>query len=312
MACRSASVQRAQKKSKKALLAIKNLEKSIEDLAKAEEQDFISEIKKTMAEIGVDDLEGVGDKNFATKVDFTHEFNADAMIPVITEVLNSAAIVISGTGASAIISNPQNIKTFSKLLTSIAEALKTESTTGVNTSFSVLRLAPGFFSFTSTKSKTITDKETFGEESITATTIYYALYFSKKHADKFKVWSTILFLVEMIRKMNEARVGLVDSVVNNKISMAEFIKLSSDYKKAIEDYESELAVLVGEQSVVGIVKKARVKNAYILEPKDILYGKDKSMKILSNATDILGVRSSLYTPALRETKELISILKEDY
>lgn len=311
MACRSASVQRAERKSKDALKAISNLEKSIEKLSESEEQDFISKIEETMAEIGVDDLKSVGDKNFATKVDFTHEFNADAMIPVITEVLNSAAIAISGTGAAAIISNPKNIKTFSNLLTSIAEALKTESTTGANTSFSVLRLAPGFFSFTSTKSKTISDKETFGEESITATTIFYALYFSKKHADEVKDWSTILFLVEMIRKMNEARVGLVDSVVNNKITMAEFTKLSSDYKNAIDDYESELAVLVNEQSVVGIVRKAMVENAYILKPKDILYSNDKSMKILSNATDILGVRSSLYTPALRETKELISILKEE-
>lgn len=311
MACRSASVQRAEKKSEEALMAIKNLEKSIENLAEAEKQDFMSKIEHTMAEMGVDDLDEIGDKNFATKVDFTHEFNADAMIPVITEVLNTAAIAISGTGAAAILSNPQNIKTFANLLTSIAEAIKTKSTTGANTSFSVIRLAPGFFSFTSTKSKTITDKETFGEESITATTIYYALYFSKKHADKVKDWSTILFLIEMIRKLNEARVGLVDSLVKNEISIAVFTELSSQYKKAIEGYESELSILIDERSVVGVVSKAMARNNYIVEPQDILYNTDESMDILSNATDIFGVRGSLYKPVLREAQELITILKEE-
>lgn len=309
MACRSASVQRAEKKSEEALMAIKNLEKSIENLAEAEQQDFMSKIEKTMSEMGVDDLDEIGDKNFATKVDFTHEFNADAMIPVITEVLNAAAIAISGTGAAAILSNPQNIKTFANLLTSIAEAIKTKSTTGTNTSFSVIRLAPGFFSFTSTKSKTITDKETFGEESITATTIYYALYFSKKHADKVKDWSTILFLIEMIRKLNEARVGLVDSLVKNELTIAVFTELSSQYKKAIESYESELSILINEQSVVGVVTKAMARNNYIIEPKDILYSPNESMEVLSNATDIFGVRGSLYTPILREAQELKSILK---
>lgn len=311
MACRSASVQRAEKKSEESLMAIKNLEKSIENLAEAEKQDFMSKIEHTMAEMGVDDLDEIGDKNFATKVDFTHEFNADAMIPVITEVLNTAAIAISGTGAAAILSNPQNIKTFANLLTSIAEAIKTKSTTGANASFSVIRLAPGFFSFTSTKSKTITDKETFGEESITATTIYYALYFSKKHADKVKDWSTILFLIEMIRKLNEARVGLVDSLVKNEISIAVFTELSSQYKKAIEGYESELSILIDEQTVIGVVTKAIARTNYIVEPQNILYNSHDSMELLSNATDIFGVRGSLYAPVLREAQELITILKEE-
>ena len=309
MACRSASVQRAEKKSEAALIAIKNLEKSIENLAEAEQQDFMLKIKPTTAEMGIDDLDEIGDKSFATKVDFTHEFNADALIPVITEVLNTAAIAISGTGAAAILSNPQNIKTFANLLTSIAEAIKTKSTTGANTSFSAIRLAPGFFSFTSTKSKTIADKETFGEESVTATTIYYALYFSKKHADKVKDWSTILFLIEMIRKLNEARVGLVDSLVKNEISIAVFTELSTQYKKAIESYESELSILIDEQSVVGVVTKAMERNNYIIEPQDVLYSPTESLKVLSNATDIFGVRGSLYTPILREAQELMSILK---
>lgn len=310
MACRSASVQRAQKQSDKALKAIKHLEKSIEKLAKSEEAYFESKIEDSKTDIGVDDLDKV-DANSATKVDFTHEFNADAMIPVITEVLNSAAIAIAGTGPAAILKNPQNIKTFANLLSSIAEAIKTKSTTGANTSFSVNRLAPGFFSFTSTKSKTITDKETFGEESITATTFYYALYFSKKHAEKVKNWSTILSLIEMIRKVNEARIGLVDRLVNNEFTVAEFTTLSSQYKEAIDDYESELSILVNEKSVVGVVEKAMTLNSYIMEPKDILYNHDESMTILSNATAIFGVRGSLYTPALRETQELMSILKEE-
>ncbi len=308
MACRSASVQRAQKKSERALKAIEELEKNIKSLAKAEEDDFQNKIDKSKLELGVDDFEKI-DENNATKVDFTHEFNADSMIPVITNILKAAAATIAGANAASVIINPENIKTYANLLSSITEAIKTKSTTGATTSFSVNRLAPGFFSFTSTKSKTITDKETFGEESITASTFYNALYFSKKHAAKISSWSTILTLIEMIRKVNEARIGLVDRLVENTYTLAEFTKLSNQYKQAIENYESELSVLIDEQSVVGVVSKALSVNKYNFSPTDIIYNKDESLKILMNATEILGTRGQLYSPVLRETNELLMALK---
>lgn len=310
MACRSASVQRAQIKSNNALEAIKRLENDIENLAQAEETDFENKISKNQNDLGIDDLEKV-DGNFATKVDFTHEFNADALIPVITNVLNTAATLIAGSGAAAILTNPENIKTYADLLSSIAEAIKTKSTTGANTSFSMNRLAPGFFSFTSTKAMTITDKETFGEESVTATTFHYALYFSKKHAIKMGTWNTILSVLEVIRKLNEARIGLVDRLIKNDYTLAEFSALSEHYKLAIEKHESELSILVYEKSVVGVTKKAKMSYPSTVEVNDVLYNHNESIDILTKAAKLLGSRGSLYAPALRETKDLLNSIKSE-
>ncbi|MDN3494192.1 v-SNARE N-terminal domain-containing protein [Winogradskyella bathintestinalis] len=307
MACRSASVRRAQKKSEEALKAIKKLEKNISDLAKSEEAVFESKIREFQEDIGVDDLEKL-DGNSAVKVDFTHEFNADTLIPVITNVLKTAASLISGAGTAAVIlTNPENIKTYADLLSSIAESIKTNSSTGANTSFSMNRLAPGFFSFTSTKSMTISDKETFGEESITATTFYYQIYFSKKHAVKFNDWTSILTLIEMIRKLNDARIGIVDRLVSNEFTLAEFTKLSDSYKAAIEKHESELSMLINETSVVEVMNKAIKKNysEKVLDTKTVLSTSMDSKAILNNAIELFGNRGSLYSNALQEAQYLL-------
>lgn len=99
MACRSASAQRAQKKSSEALKAIERLVKDVENLAASEEADFQQKISKFKDQLETDDFkELAGDS--ATKVDFTHEFDADALTAVITNVLSAAATVISGTSAT--------------------------------------------------------------------------------------------------------------------------------------------------------------------------------------------------------------------
>ncbi len=311
MACRSASVQRAQKKSEEALKAIKKLEKNIQDLAKAEETEFESKVREFQDDIGVDDLEKL-DGNSATKVDFTHEFDADALIPVITNVLKTAASLISGAGtAAAVLTNPQNIKTYADLLSSIAESIKTKSTTGANTSFSMNRLAPGFFSFTSSKSMTISDKETFGEESITATTFYYQIYFSEKHAIKFSIWTRILTLIEIIRKINDARIGVVDRLVSNEYTLAEFTKLSDSYRAAIEKHESELSALIDEKSVLEVTNKAmNLKySKEVIDAKSVISASIESKETLLKAIDLFGSRGSLYGPAFREAKYLLSTIE---
>jgi len=310
MACRSASVQRAQKKSEEALKAIKNLEKNIQDLASEAEEEFETKISEFQSDIGVDDLEKL-EGNSAVKVDFTHEFNADALIPVITNVLKTAGSLISGAGtAVAVLTNPENIKTYADLLSSIAESIKTNSTTGANTSFSMNRLAAGFFAFTSTKSMTISDKETFGEESITATTFYYQIYFSRKHAIKFNDWTSILTLIEVIRKLNNARIGIVDRLVSNEFTLAEFTKLSDNYKIAIEKHESELSMLINETSVVEVMNKAVKLNlsAQVLDTKSLLSTETDSKEILNNAIELFGNRGSLYGNALQEAKYLLTTM----
>ncbi len=312
MACRSASVRRAQQKSEKALEAIKKLEKNISELAKTEETKFEEKIIEFQEDIGVDDLEKL-EGSSAVKVDFTHEFNADTLIPVITNVLKTAAYLITGAGpAAAVLTNPENIKTYADLLSSIAESIKTNSSTGANTSFSMNRLAPGFFSFTATKSMTITDKETFGEESITATSFYYQIYFSEQHSVKFNGWTRILTLIEIIRKLNDARIGVVDRLVNNEFTLAEFSKLSDVYKVEIEKHESELSILINETSVVEVTNKA-LKQDYSsamldIDTKSFLSTESDSEKLLNSAIELFENRGSLYGNALQEAKYLLNTL----
>ena len=86
---------------------------------------------------------------------------------------------------------------------------------------------------------TIFDKDTFGEESVTATTFNYGLYFSKQHAEKVNSWTTIIALIEIIRKLNEARIGVVDRLLKNEYTLATFSELSESYRLAIEKHESE-------------------------------------------------------------------------
>lgn len=312
MACRSASVRRAQKKSNRALEAIKKLEIDIKKLSESEKRDFEEKIKKAQTDLGIDDFKPIGNDS-AVKVDFTNEFNAEALIPVVTNVIKTAANLIAGTSAAKILLNPENIQTYSDLLGSIAEAIKTKSKTGGNYSFSRNRLAPGFFSFTSSKSMTITDKETFGEESITATFFTYALFFSQKHAAQMEKWSSVLTSLTIIRKLNDARIGLVESLIENLISIAEFNKLSDLYKSMIEKHESELASAMNRESVSDVFKVAsnnkRIKNeikAIEIETFEPLYTNDESSGILNKAIEIFSSRSSLYKNALREAKDLLN------
>ncbi|MEM9679521.1 MAG: hypothetical protein AAF901_04290 [Bacteroidota bacterium] len=310
MACRSASVQRAEEKFGGALEAINKLIEKNEKFSQKEEDYFLEQIEKSQNSMGVDDFENVGVKQFATKVEFTSEFNADALVAVISEVLNTAAVIATAGGsAAAIFANPDNIKTFSNLLTAIAESIKTKSTTAANIFYSMNRIAPGLYACTLSKAMTITDKETFGEEAITATTFHYALFFSKQHAQKITHWDRILSLLMSIRKLNEARVNLVDQLVDNKITIAVFNNLSGEFKKAINEYEDEMSSLVGDMSTVEITNKANEEIVLDINMNEIVDNQSKCVKSLYKSIELLDGRSSIFEAPLLEAKELLDKLK---
>lgn len=136
-------------------------------------------------------------------------------MPVITDVLKAVSAQIVGAGAAELVLKPENIKLYADLLGAIAESIKTTSITGGSRSFSRNRIAPGIFAITSAKTMTIFDKDTFGEESITATSFIYGVYFSKQHTEYSVHWGKIMSLILIIRKLNEARINLVDQLMSN-------------------------------------------------------------------------------------------------
>lgn len=316
MACKSGSVQKAEKKSGEALNAIKALQLKMEKLAQEKENEFQQKINLKSQELNVNDFLILNSAS-NVKIEFTHEFNVDALVPIISTALKIAASAIAGGGSSvlATLLKSENLDLFSSLLGGISDSLKTVSNSSANVLFSMNRLAPGFFAFISVRSETIYDKDTFGEESITAASYLYAFGYSEKHASEVTDIKETIALIEIINRYNDALVGLVDKLIGNAVTLSTCENLSKLYKAERDEAKTELAKLIGHEPVVEVKKnipasifKFNNKISYQDVVPESLYsimkGKDPK-DILSNAIKTLSKRSPSYQMALQDAKEIL-------
>ncbi len=307
MACRSASVERAERKSQKALEVIKKLDESMKSVTQQEVDEFDGRIKEYADNNGISDFKFI-DVNTQVKVDYTHEFNIDRLVPVIKGLLDTAAVALGATKALEIFANPANIKIFTDLFNGIAQALKTTSSTGAAFSFNASNIAPGFRAFTSIKTRTIQDKETFGQEAITAQTILYKMGLSPTLIVEDAEIALLLSLNATVKYLADARVGLALQVKEGTLSIGEYLKLTKEISAAIRYHEEEIAMRTKSDSL----EAAKNESFSMLTESSTetgtvsgIYTNDEAVENLKGAISSFQERSDLYLPILNDSKQLL-------
>ncbi len=307
MACRSASVERAEKKSQKALEVIRKLDERMQSVTQEEVNEFNGRIKKYADTNGIQDFK-FNDLSTQVKVDYTHEFNIDRLVPIIKGLLDAAAVALGANKALEVFANPENIKIFTDLFNGIAQALKTTSSTGAAFSFNASNIAPGFRAFTSIKTRTIHDKETFGQEAITAQTILYKMGLSPTLIVEDAEIALLLSLNATVKYLADARVGLALQVKEDTLSIGEYLKLTKEISAAIRYHEEEIArrtksdsLEVAKNESLNILTKSSTETGIISG----IYTKDEAVENLKGAISFFREQSDLYLPILNDTKQLL-------
>ncbi len=258
MACKSASVEKAEKKAGEAMEIIVKLRKKAEQKAKDYETTFRSRIAEFENQLGVDDFI-MRQYRETTKVEFTHEFNLDQLVPAIQASIELLVNVLApGSAAVNVLTSPESLKTYASLVNSIAQAAKTESKADVSTTFSVTPVAPGVYLFMSSSAATITDKETFGNESITATNIYYAVYTSNADMDVSDA-TLIMNIAEIILNLAKLKLDAIKMVAEGTMTMQQYRVFRAQIDEEINYERKKLAEL--ELNDVAVVEPISAKTS---------------------------------------------------
>lgn len=237
MACRTPSVERVVDKTAKAKQQIDKLEAMIRGQEAANKSMFYHQIDSHLESAKIDDARET-DYQANIKTEYTSEFSLGKIAAVVRSALKAAKFAIDPINPQAIIS-PKAIDAYSDLVVSVAEAAKSSSTAAASLAFSMSRLAPGAIAFLYASSVNIQDSETFGEEAITTTVIYYRLIQSKKDialqgafdATRIRVAADL----ETYRRFIALQASLVDQLAGGKLTFEAYDVLDDKYaKKAAE------------------------------------------------------------------------------
>ena len=238
MSCKSPSLEKVVQKSEKAKKQIEELNKQLTDLETSEKKKFEAKIDEFGKKAKIFDFRQLI-YNSAIKTEYSHEFSLDKIAPVIAAALETVAQSLTGS-VMEILSKPEAISSYSDLVVSISEAAKSKSSASNNLTFSSNRIAPGVFAFLSANSVSIKDEDTFGEESVTSTSLIYSLNNSiddLKHTAKFD----LAYLdAELLLKFKHIQIGYADELANGIITIAVWMEKSTLIEKTIKSIQERL------------------------------------------------------------------------
>jgi hypothetical protein len=221
MACRTPNVQRGAGNVVKATEALDRLEQTMNAKDADYNADFEARIDDALKAANIHDAEPL-EGNFAIKTEYSSDFNVDAIAKVITDSLTAVNAAMA-PGDPKAFQSPEAIEAYSDVVNSIAEAAKSSSQAAASLSFSMNRLGPGIFAFVMARSTTITDKETFGTESVSSTAIYYRYVRSKQSLKNDAEFIATIMLMNhvlaQIDKWIKLQAALLDDFSNDKITM---------------------------------------------------------------------------------------------
>jgi len=240
--CRTPSVTRVAEKTVEAANAIKMLEDDMQLKTKNYEDQFNVRRDQSLKEAGVNDkVLYTEEKNI--QVQRTTEFSIDAITNVLVKVLKSVQENIT-PGVNTTINTaltPDSIATYTDVVNSVAQACQSSSESSSAFSYSMTKMGPGVFAFLSATSTKLKDEETFGKESIIATSFLYQLCTSEndvKRSANFNILLTEKLTKQkraildeaMVIQWKNAQSGLIDTLVNGG-SVAEFTFRDNLYQK---------------------------------------------------------------------------------
>ncbi|SDS35241.1 hypothetical protein [Christiangramia echinicola] len=237
MACRTPSVERVADKTAKAKQQIDKLEEMIKAQETSNKVTFFDQIKSHLKSAKIDDARET-EYQANIKTEYTSEFSLDKIAGVVTSALKAAKVATDPSNPQASTS-PEAIDAYSDVVVSVAEAAKSSSTAAASLAFSMSRLAPGTIVFLYASSINIQDKETFGEEAVTTTAIYYRLIQSEKDIElqgSFDATRTrVAADLETYRRFVALQADLVNQLADGNLTFDEYDKKDELFaKKAAE------------------------------------------------------------------------------
>ena len=237
MACRTPSVERVADKTVNAKQQIDKLEAMIKDQEASNKATFYHQIDSHLESAKIDDARET-QYQANIKTEYTSEFSLDKIAGVVTSALKAAKVATDPKNPQASTS-PEAIDAYSDMVVSVAEAAKSSSTAAASLAFSMSRLAPGTIAFLYASSINIQDSETFGEEAVTTTAIYYRLIQSEKDIELQGAFDATRIRVaadlETFRRFVALQADLVNQLADGKLSFDAYIVLDDKYaKKATE------------------------------------------------------------------------------
>jgi hypothetical protein len=312
MACKSPSVRRVTENSEAAKNAIKALTRQLKDLNDAEEADFKTKLEQFQNALNVNDFSPV---TYATniKVEFTHEFSLDLLVPVITDAIKALSTTLAaGGGPIGILTSPDALGSYTSLVNSIAEAAKSSSSAAGSATFSMNKIAPGAFAFIATRSSTLQDKETFGEESVTATSFQHGIFTSVQDALNSPILPLVVLYAKTIVKLADAKILYLDKLLKNQLTIAEYSVLSQQIDAEIEKNKQLIAAIQPHETIEMTIAKS-IKQDIDELPLLIEFSADaplitseKRSTMLDEFINNFEQRGALYSSPLRDAKELMS------
>jgi hypothetical protein len=298
MSCKSPSIERVVQRSKKAKEQIEILNNQIRELAEGSKGQFYQKIQEHS------DLAKIADFrelifNSATKTEYSHEFSLDKIAPVIARTLEAVAASLSGS-ALAVITSPKAIKSYSDLVLSITEAAKTKSSASNNLAFSSTRIAPGIYAFLSSNSLSIKDQETFGEESVTATSVLFSLRNSEDDLVHTTNFELAYLDAELLLKLKHIQIGFADDLAKGEMTIAVWFEKDAQINKAILDLQKR----INSVKLKEIIANAKDDNVPVNAE---LFNVEPMRNILEESIVAFENRGSIYKAALDKSRALLSM-----
>ncbi len=298
MSCKSPSIERVVQNSQRAKEQIEILNNQIAELSEAGKDQFYQKIQEHSDLARISDFRELIFSS-ATKTEYSHEFSLDKIAPVIARTLEAVAASLTGS-ALAVITSPKAIKSYSDLILSITEAAKTKSRASNNLAFSATRIAPGIYAYLSSNTLSIEDKETFGEESVTATSILYSLRNSEQDIVHTTNFEFSYLDAELLLKLKHIQIGYADDLAKGLITIAIWFEKDAQINKAIIDIQKR----INSTKFKEIVANANDPNVPVSAE---LFQVDSIRNILEESIIVFENRGSVYKSAIDRSKELLSM-----
>lgn len=233
MACKTPSVEKVVNKSEAAQKQLDRLQQMLDSRDSEYMEKFEKMISENLKKANLDDCEPlISEKQ--VKVEYTSEFSIDRIAGAVKAALNAASKATDKTIPNAAMSDDA-IQAYSEFVTTVAEAAKSSSSSSSSLSFSMIHMCPGFYSFLYACSFSIKDSDTFGDEGISSTAIYYRMVQSSKDLINKAHFDLIKSRLDNVNKLKEVQAGYINRLINGQISLHDWEKLDAEISRIISN-----------------------------------------------------------------------------
>ncbi len=293
MACRTASVERVADSTVRAKQQVDKLMEMIKSQEGENKAAFFKNIDAHLADARVTDAREIS-YNSDIKTEYTSEFSLDKIAAVVVSALKALEKATDKSVKSPATS-PEAIEAYTDLVNKVAEAAKSSSNAAASLSFAMNRLSPGVFAFLYASSVNIKDDETFGNEAVTTTAIYYRLMQSIDDVKQEAAFELALIEKKNLIGMKILQAALTDSLADGKLDIDEWSKKDDAYTLAIKKIQARLDAMKFEAPRLRAMSKAAA-------PKALDSGTKLSEELVRSALQRLSAMGGAYKVAIQASE----------